>query len=71
MDTAQVLGHENRPRLIDTALQRALAASGAVVIEGTRASGKTMTAMHAAASYVLVDDVEAQHLLEVAPTLLR
>lgn len=67
MDTAQELGQEYRPRLIDTALQRALAASGAVVIEGARASGKTMTAMHAASSYVFVDDVEAQRLLEVAP----
>ncbi len=48
MDTAKVLGHAYRPRVIDAALQRALAASGAVVIEGSRASGKTMTAMHAA-----------------------
>jgi predicted AAA+ superfamily ATPase len=70
MDTAQVLGQEYRPRVIDTALQRALAASGAVVVEGPRASGKTMTALHAAASYVFIDDVEARRLLEVAPRSL-
>ncbi|MHB1065698.1 MAG: AAA family ATPase [Georgenia sp.] len=56
--------------MIDSAVQRALAASGAVVIEGARASGKTMTALHAAASYVFIDDVEAQRVLEVAPRSL-
>lgn len=70
MDTAQVLGREYRPRVIDAALQRTLAASGAVVIEGARASGKTMTALHAAASYVFIDDAEVQRLLEVAPRSL-
>lgn len=70
MDTAQVLGHAYRPRVIDAALQRALAASGAVVIEGARASGKTMTALHAATSYIFIDDAEVQRLLEVAPRSL-
>lgn len=70
MDTAQVLGQQYRPRLIDAAVQRALAASGAVVLEGARASGKTMTALNTAASYVFVDDAEAQRLLEVAPRSL-
>ncbi len=70
MDTAEVLGHKYRPRVIDGALQRALAASGAVVIEGARASGKTMTAMHAASSYVFIDDPETRQLLEVAPRSL-
>ncbi|UUZ60904.1 hypothetical protein [Nocardioides sp. B-3] len=50
--------------MIDSAVQRALAASGAVVIEGARASGKTMTALHAAASYVFIDDADAQRLLK-------
>lgn len=70
MHTAQVLGHEYRPRVIDSALERALAASGAVVIEGARASGKTMTALQAAGSYVFIDDPEVQQLLEVAPRSL-
>lgn len=65
-----MLGQEYRPRVIDAALQRALAASGAVVIEGARASGKTMTALHVAASYVFIDDAEVQRLLEVAPRSL-
>ena len=56
--------------MIDSAVQRALAASGAVVIEGARASGKTMTAMRAAASYVFLDDAGAQRLLDVAPRAL-
>ena len=67
MDTAREVGRPYRPRVIDGALARALAASGAVVIEGARASGKTMTALHAAASYVFLDDPEAALLLEVAP----
>jgi len=67
MDTAKVLGHAYRPRVIDAALQRALAASGAVVIEGSRASGKTMTAMHAAGSFAFVDDAEVRRVLEIAP----
>jgi predicted AAA+ superfamily ATPase len=54
----------------DSALRRALAASGAVVLEGARASGKTTTALHAAASYVFIDDAQAQSLLEVAPRAL-
>lgn len=70
MDTAEVLGREYRPRVIDSALQRALAASGAVVLEGARASGKTMTALHAAASFAFIDDAEALRLLEVAPRTL-
>jgi hypothetical protein len=67
MDTAEVLGRAYRPRVIDGALQRALAASGAVVVEGARAAGKTMTALNAAASYVFIDDAEVQRLLDVAP----
>lgn len=67
MDTAQVLGRAYRPRVIDAVLQRALAASGAVVIEGARATGKTMTALHSAESYVFIDDPRTQRLLEVAP----
>ncbi len=70
MDTVAVLGREYRPRVIDSAVQRALAASGAVVIEGARATGKTMTALHAAASYVFIDDADVQRLLEVAPRSL-
>jgi predicted AAA+ superfamily ATPase len=70
MDTTEVLGREYRPRVIDGAVRRALAASGAVVLEGARATGKTMTALHAAASYVFVDDTEVQRLFEVAPRSL-
>jgi predicted AAA+ superfamily ATPase len=70
MDTANVLGREYRPRVIDSALQRALAAAGAVVLEGARATGKTTTALHAAASWVFIDDAQAQSLLDVAPRSL-
>lgn len=45
MDTVKVHGQAYRPRVIDAALDRALAAAGAVVIEGFRASGQTMTAL--------------------------
>lgn len=67
MDTIEVLGQRYRPRVLDGPLERALAIAGAVVIEGARATGKTMTALHAAGSYVFVDDPETQQILDVAP----
>jgi predicted AAA+ superfamily ATPase len=67
MDTAKVLGQAYRPRVIDAALIRALRAAGAVVVEGARASGKTMSALHAAGSYAFLDDPDVQRALEVAP----
>lgn len=70
MDTVKILGQEYKPRLIDQALVHALDAAGAVVIEGARATGKTMTALQAAKSYVFLDDVAAQRALEIAPDSL-
>lgn len=67
MDTVAALGQEYRPRVIDAGLERALATVGAVVIEGPRATGKTMTALHAAASSAFIDDFEVQRILDVAP----
>ena len=67
MDTVEVLGQAYRPRVIDAALDRALAAAGAVVIEGSRASGKTMTALHVAGSYAFIDDPDIQRALDIAP----
>ena len=67
MDTVKVLGRQYRPRVVDVALDRALGAAGAVVIEGARASGKTMTALHAAGSFAFVDDEEVQRAVAIAP----
>lgn len=67
MNTAEVLGLAYEPRVIDAPLLRALTAAGAVVVEGARATGKTMTAMHAAGSYALIDDAEIQRALAIAP----
>lgn len=67
MDTIEVLGQEYRPRVIDGALDRALAAAGAVVIEGARATGKTMTALNMAGSYAFIDDAGVQRALTIAP----
>jgi hypothetical protein len=67
MDTVAVLGRAYRSRVIDMALLRALSAAGAVVVEGARASGKTMTALHAANSYTFIDDADVQRTLEIAP----
>ena len=61
------MGGDCRPRALDAALERALDASGAVVIEGARATGKTMTALNAASSHVFVDDPATNALLTVAP----
>lgn len=68
MDAKKVLGREYRPRVIDQELERGLSAAGCVVIEGARASGKTMTALNAANSFVFVDDHAVQETLEVAPS---
>lgn len=60
MDTTQVLGQEYRRRVIDDALNQALRSAGAVIIEGARATGKTMTALNAAGSYAFIDDDAVQ-----------
>lgn len=43
------------PRIVDAELRQLLASAGAVVIEGPKACGKTMTATQQAASRVLLD----------------
>ena len=59
------------PRIADEELQRRLAASGAVVIEGPKACGKTETALQRAASHVFLDiDVAAQRAMAVDPNLV-
>ena len=52
------------PRIVDAELAELLAASGAVLVEGARAVGKTATAMQASASHVLLDiDRDAQRMM--------
>ena len=54
------------PRIVDAELQELLASAGAVVIEGPKACGKTMTASQQAASRVLLDvDQSARQVLAV------
>lgn len=67
MDTMQVFGRHYRPRVLDAGLQFGLKAAGAVLIEGARASGKTMTALNAASSYSFMDDDRVQQALEISP----
>lgn len=60
-----------RTRFADAELRRLLAAIGAVLIEGPRASGKTATARNAAQSEVRLDvDENARALGAVDPNLL-
>jgi len=70
MDTFPVLGKAYRPRVIDSVVVEALDTAGAVLIEGARACGKTMTGLHAASSYVFLDEPEAEQMLSVAPRSL-
>ncbi len=59
------------PRIVDEELSRRLKASGAVVVEGPKACGKTATARQQAASEALLDtDARAQAALAVDPSLL-
>jgi len=56
---------------VDAELQELLASACAVVIEGPKACGKTMTASHHAASRVLLDvDQSARQVLAVDLGLL-
>ena len=60
-----------RPRIVDEELSRRLASTGAVVIEGPKACGKTMTARQAAASEILLDvDRRARTAISIDPTLV-
>jgi predicted AAA+ superfamily ATPase len=59
------------PRIADAELRELLGSAGAVVIEGPKACGKTMTASQQAASRVLLDiDQAARQVLAVEPALL-
>jgi predicted AAA+ superfamily ATPase len=59
------------PRLVDAEIRRRLGCTGAIVLEGARACGKTRTARHHAQSEVLLDtDASARMLAEVDPALL-
>jgi len=58
-------------RIVDTELAELLRASGAVVIEGARASGKTVTALRAAKSSVMLDvDPNARQMIGVEPAMV-
>ena len=57
-----------RKRVADTELAELLATSGAVLVEGARAVGKTATAMRASASHVLLDvDPNARRMTGIDP----
>ncbi len=60
-----------RDRLVDVELSERLAATGAVLIEGPKACGKTETALRLAKSSVMLDvDTEAKRALSVDPLLV-
>lgn len=60
-----------RPRIVDGELSSRLAATGAVVIEGPKACGKTVTARRVAASEVLLDvDENARRAVAIDPDLI-
>jgi hypothetical protein len=58
-------------RVVDIELAERLASTGAVLIEGARACGKTATARRSAASEVLLDvDRAARAAAEIDPSLI-
>ena len=61
-----------RSRILDRSVESALRASGGVLIDGVRASGKTQTGRHHAASVVILDDgsPSVAAALQVDPRLL-
>jgi predicted AAA+ superfamily ATPase len=59
------------PRIVDAELAARLSATGAIVIEGPKASGKTATARQFAASEVLLDvDANARQAVKVDASLI-
>lgn len=59
------------PRVVDAELQRRVASAGAVVIEGPKACGKTVTASQLARSEVRFDtDEEALRGVQIQPSLV-
>ena len=60
-----------RKRVVDAELARRLSSTGAVVIEGPKACGKTATARQLSASEVLLDiDANARRALSIDPSLV-
>ncbi len=60
-----------RSRVVDAELAARLQATGAVVVEGPKASGKTATARQVAASEVLLDvDSNARQAAALDPALV-
>ena len=70
MQTSDFTEVSYQPRIIDSQLKRVLSISPAVLIEGPRGCGKTMSAINQAESVVFVDDPNTQKLLEVDPYYL-
>jgi predicted AAA+ superfamily ATPase len=60
-----------KPRVVDAELVQRLSSAGAVVIEGPKFCGKSMTAREVAASWVYLDtDLGAQQALAADPSLV-
>lgn len=59
------------PRIVDDELALLLGATGAVLVEGPKACGKTATAMQASASQALLDvDDNARRMAEIDPAVV-
>ena len=59
------------PRVIDQVIEHSLSISGAVMLEGVRACGKTQTGLHHCASSVRLDtDEDARQLASLQPDLV-
>ena len=70
VDTEAIVGRPYLPRMIDSALQEILHGVGAVIIEGPRGCGKTMSALNAANSYIFLDTPHAKEIFDFQPELL-
>lgn len=70
MDTEIVAGIPYLPRALDRLVVQALASSRALVIEGPRGCGKTMTALRHCESSIFLDTPQAQQLAQIAPEAL-
>ena len=67
MDTKQLAGRRYRPRIVDTRVEFLLQASGAVIIEGPRGCGKTMTGLYHCESFAFLDDPATNQVARLVP----
>lgn len=70
MNTGEKARAPYRPRTVDSLIEERLKISGAIVLEGPRACGKTRTGLESSKTAYFLDTRQTRALIEVAPDLV-